>query len=547
VNHPPTFPLSCSLSLDFMPPRHARSGSGVNYKLVTESWHGFHDNFVTRLRNNFSQFKYPPRRCIMVKRKRAIYGDENGERAQKLRKKEVPERVAQSKKLLNRALKTAKGFERQKLGKRLKNATDAAKTEDVERINREIEVLKAMELGVLVEGHLWKTLGKVKAFAENEELLEAKSSLKTTEEAPELGEEEKKAWGNITSGMFNMKPVKDAMAQIVADMYATLGIPPPVSTKEKKIMDKGEGGKPVKSILKSILTPTLKNSESLGEDGADWEGFESGDEEVQILDNAGSENEADNAEGGTRMEDDDIDDEVLNKYQELLGGSSDEESFDEELYKSRRKSPPSTRLSLSLSPSPSPSPSLADSNSDSDSEAVAIKSKSKPPKTATQQPPKTSTFLPTLMGGYWSGSESSASDIEDDPKSSLPIRKNRPGQMARRAIWEKKFKSKANHITQGQATVEEVRNSKKKDDRGAHRGRGGRGRGGFGRGGGDSGVTREARREFTTGDNAMPLGDKKRRGKKDDVGVLHPSWQAAKKAKTEQKTATFAGKKVVFD
>lgn len=481
-----------------------------------------------------------------------VYGDDNGERAQKLRKKEVPEKIIQSKKLLNRALKTAKGFERQKLGKRLKSATDTGKSDDVERINHEIEVLKGMDLGVVVEGHLWKSLGKVKAFAENEELMEAKRSLKATEELPELGDDDKKAWGNITSGMFNMKPVKDAMAQIVADIYTTLGIPPPVPTKGKKGLGREEEKKSMKSILKSVSTSNLSNVGCLGNNGSDWEGFETADEEVPIPENPGSESGSGDEVEGTKLEDDDIDDEVLNKYQELLGGSSDEESFDEELYKARRKSPPSTRLSLSLSPSRSPSPllspSLSESDSGSDSEAVTTLPKTKKSKKAIQEPPKTSTFLPTLMGGYWSGSESSASDIEDDPKSSLPVRKNRPGQMARRAIWEKKFKSKANHITQGQATVEEVRNSKKRDDRGAHRGRGGgRGRGGFSRGGGDLGATREIRREFTTGDNAMPLGDRKRKGKKDDVGVLHPSWQAAKKAKTDQKTATFAGKKVVFD
>ena len=492
----------------------------------------------------------------MAKRKRPTYGDENGERAQKLRKKEVSEKIVQSKKLLNRALKTAKGFERQKLGKRLKNATDSGKIEDVDRINREIEVLKAMDLGVVVEGHLWKSLGKVKAFAENEELLEAKSNLKSTEELPELGEDDRKAWGNITSGMFNMKPLKDAMAQIVADLYNILGIPPPLTTKGKKVLDKQEKEKPVKSILKSGSSSTLKNNKGLGKDVSDWDGFESGEDEAVIPSNQESEDDSGNKEGVSMLEDDDIDDDVLNKYQELLGGSSDEESFDEELYKASRKSPPSTRLSLSLSPSESPSrllsPSLpsseSDSDSDSDSKAVAISQKVRKPKKAIQEPPKTSTFLPTLMGGYWSGSESSASDIEDDPKSSLPVRKNRPGQMARRAIWEKKFKSKANHITQGQGTVEEVRNSKKKDDRGTHRGRGsGRGRSGSARGGGDFGASRELRKEFTTGDNAMPLGDRKRKGKKDDVGVLHPSWQAAKKAKAEQKTATFTGKKMVFD
>jgi len=148
------------------------------------------------------------------------------------------------------------------------------------------------------------------------------------------------------------------------------------------------------------------------------------------------------------------------------------------------------------------------------------------------------------MGGYWSGSDSSASDLEDDPSQPV-IRKNRPGQMARRAIWEKKFGSGANHIKQGLGPV-----SQKKDDgwdarRGAKDGS--RGRGGSGARGRGRPVQK---REFshTTGENAMPVGEKRQVAKKrDDVGVLHPSWQAAKKAKTEQKQATFTGKKVVFD
>jgi hypothetical protein len=36
-------------------------------------------------------------------------------------------------------------------------------------------------------------------------------------------------------------------------------------------------------------------------------------------------------------------------------------------------------------------------------------------------------------------------------------------------------------------------------------------------------------------------------GKRDDVGALHPSWEAAKRAKELKKVAVFEGKKVVFD
>ena len=73
------------------------------------------------------------------------------------------------------------------------------------------------------------------------------------------------------------------------------------------------------------------------------------------------------------------------------------------------------------------------------------------------------------------------------------------------------------------------------------------GRGAFrGRGGRDN----RPKRDFAqaTGENAVAVEPKKRgMGKKDDVGVLHPSWQAAKKAKEAKKTATFQGKKVTFD
>jgi hypothetical protein len=154
------------------------------------------------------------------------------------------------------------------------------------------------------------------------------------------------------------------------------------------------------------------------------------------------------------------------------------------------------------------------------------------------------------MGGYWSGSESSASDLEDDGVASTPVRKNRPGQMARRAIWEKKFGEKANHIQKGQGPVgrskddgwDAKRGAKENGERGPPSR--GRQRGGFA----DRGNGRQRNYSQVTGENAIAVVPKKRGlGKKDDVGVLHPSWQAAKKAKEVKKAATFQGKKVTFD
>jgi hypothetical protein len=57
-------------------------------------------------------------------------------------RREVEDKLIHCKKLLNRALKTAKGFERQKLSRRVKTAQEKKDTEDLKRLEREIEALK---------------------------------------------------------------------------------------------------------------------------------------------------------------------------------------------------------------------------------------------------------------------------------------------------------------------------------------------------------------------------------------------------------------------
>jgi hypothetical protein len=482
----------------------------------------------------------------MPKRKRPTY-ELDPDRAIQTKKHDIVEKITQSKKLLHRALKTAKGFERQKLGKRQKIAIDNGKHEDVRRINREIEALKGLDLDKITEAHLQKSLLRVKAISESELLPE---EIRQEIEKPRLGEEERKALQNVTSGMFNMKPVKDTMAQVISGMYNVLGIPTPVLGQGKKIQE------PLKGILKSKLTEItneVTNVEDISmgagnEEELSWDGFDSEGENIEKLSKRNNDND-----DGTDLDDEvDIDEETISKYDALLGGSSDEESFDEEVYKAKRALPPSTRLSLSLSPSPShPLPSDSSIQSKSGSPSPPPQKVTKKPRTnASVEPTKASTFLPSLMGGYWSGSESSASDIEEEV--SAPLKKNRKGQMARRAIWEKKFKEGANHIKSGQGPVSQGKDDGWDAKRGAKDGpsRGRGGRGGFGdRGGGGKG---DKQRDFsrTTGENSLPVGDRKGgkvAAKRDDAGSLHPSWQAAKKAKTEQKQATFAGKKVVFD
>ena len=384
----------------------------------------------------------------------------------------------------------------------------------------------------------------MRAFAESEILPE---EVKQILPKPEGSEEMAAALHNVTSGMCNTKQVKDTMESVMSGMYAALGIPVPTPKK------KGEPNLPLKGILrepKSTGKPKDTNeadeedTSGSGEGQPAWEGFNS--------DADGVEGEVDDDED--IVMEDSLDEEALSRYDDLLGGSSDEESFDEEEYNKNKPShSTSTRQSLSLSPSPSESsldaeseshPDLelaSDSGSESESVVLPEPSKSTKQKRAPPPPkPSGSTFLPTLMGGYWSGSESAA-DIEDVAPSA-PARKNRPGQMARRAIWEKKYGTGANHIKTGQGTVAEVRG---KDD-GWDSKKGAKDKKGRERRGGEGG----RKRDFSqvTGENATPVEARKRgQGKKDDVGVLHPSWQAAKKAKELKKTAKFEGKKVTFD
>ncbi|KAH8789727.1 Bud-site selection protein [Hyaloscypha finlandica] len=471
----------------------------------------------------------------MPKRKRSTYDD--GDRVQNMRMQDAQDALTKARKQLHRALKTAKGFERQKLGKRLKLATTNGESEAIARINREIEALKGLDLGNLTNTHLQKSLLKIKAFAESETL---PNELKMELPKPEGDEAMLTALRNVTSGMYSMKPVKDAMDQNINGMYIAMGIPAPA--KKEKGAKKGEvkgvlkkGGLSASAIVGDVDIDQKEESRS-GDDGLPWEGFDS------------REDDEDKHEEKGGVEDESMDEEELARYDALLGGSSDEESFDEERYTRNRPPQTAKRVSLSLSPTPSASPTPSQSASPS------LSSSPEPEQTKTSKPSKAkgvlttkpglSTFLPTLIGGYWSGSESSASDIED----AAPIKKNRPGQTARRAIWEKKYGEKANHIKTGKGPVGRGKDDGWDAKRGAKESSSGRGSfsGRGGRGGREGGRTRSY--DQATGENAIAVEPKKRgMGRKDDVGVLHPSWQAAKKAKEAKKTATFQGKKVTFD
>jgi hypothetical protein len=269
---------------------------------------------------------------------------------------------------------------------------------------------------------------------------------------------------------------------------------------------------------------------------------------------------------------------TVTKYDDLLGGSSDEDEdeFNEEFLAKYRGTETVNLDDISVSgsgsegegededeeelesitgsrsPSPLPTKKLKKSTDNDDSPKPVDTKSSKEKKDEEKKKraakaavraarPGDSTFLPTLMGGYISGSES-ASDIDEPPK-------KRRGQRARQAIWEKKYGASAKHLQKATATkggrdagwdVKRGAVGSEDQGRGKPWKRGGR----LPAGGDNRGYSRGREGNAHQEDRAAPA---PKPTKKDNEGTLHPSWEARKKAKEQQQGAAFAGKKIVFD
>lgn len=225
------------------------------------------------------------------------------------------------------------------------------------------------------------------------------------------------------------------------------------------------------------------------------------------------------------------------QFDDRLASSSGSESEDDDDDDDDTRPEKSTKAKydpvkdLSLSPTPS----IADSESPPATTVKSSKSRKDSKKTST------TTFLPSLtMGGYWSGTESEA---EDDGVAAAAIepRKNRMGQQARRKLWEKKFGQNANHVRK-QADSNQ-RDSGWDMRRGAtsqeHRGRD--------RGQGNRPAVQSRNRGAAPARDDRPERPRAPFKQQQEEKPMHPSWEAARKAKEKKTQASFQGKKVVFD
>lgn len=348
---------------------------------------------------------------------------------------------------------------------------------------------------------MYKSLFRIKAVAQSEDIAPLVSQL------PPIPNDS--ASLNVVARLCNSNPVKEVMPGILEELQRAAGIAVERSAQGKKkrvrAKDLEEAGKKDEGVkkAKAIKAPALEEpDESMsGEDGAAE--VVSGDSEDDFADF-----DARIAPSDSGSDDEDVDIASLERKLAREGHASKPPRYD-----------PAADLSLSdASDSQSPSP--------------------EPQKAASKQAakPKASAFLPSLsLGGYISGGTDD-SEPESDPDVAPP-RKNRRGQRARQQIWEKKFGQKAKHLENGGKKAND-RSAGWDMKRGATDGkRGGRGGGRGGRGGGRGG------RDFAGGER--PPAKKKHN---DDAGPLHPSWEAAKKAKeAKEKPVAFSGKKTTFD
>ena len=458
----------------------------------------------------------------MPKRKRddeQTHQDEDP--AQKIRKTRLRAKIDHGNKSIASALKLARGFERQKLGRRQKTAKNDPK--ELLRLKEEVMALKALDLGRTAGRYLFKQLAKTKRIKESPTFV-AIYGAEPVVDAANPGAE-----ANIVGRLFNSNPIKEVMPGIMKGIMVFLGI------ETSRGMQSGKQNGKAKPLVRQKSTV---KSEASGKD--EFEGF------------SAEEDSADSPRyhqpnGPGDVEESEVDEMAAHDDRLASDSATYSESASSETFHFPAKKPngtghhPSPPASVSLSPSPAP--------------PRVRKTSVKAPKTAPK-PSGTTTFLPSLMmGGYYSGSDSD--DVEDGYLESgrkalqQKQRKNRRGQRARQEIAEKKHGKNANHLKK------ETAKEGKSRDAGWDARKGAMGENSSGRNFGNrmggrnnskkpTGANSDAvvgRREFGAG-----RGKSETKAKEKD-GPLHPSWEAAKKRK-EQNLATtqsFSGKKITFD
>ncbi|KAH6681192.1 NADH-ubiquinone oxidoreductase 30.4 kDa subunit [Plectosphaerella plurivora] len=454
---------------------------------------------------------------------------------------------------LARALKVAKGFERQRLSKRvhLERAQDK-----IQRLEREITTLKALDLHQTAHAHLASSLTKFKSIAEHPALPD---NFKQPPPKADISEEEKTALHNVTSGLYNRPNVREVVEKAIRAVCLALELPIPDKKAKRKKGQSAEDAEPSETIAAAAESASTKKRRLEDDAPVDDENDDSGESFNGFSDDEHDEGTDGDEEDNSSVDEGD-EEGAISKYESMLGGSdSDDDSEGESREDLRAKY--AALLGMSGDPASGDDSDEEDdldltggaledeeASDDEDIEA-STKPKQKPAPAARQpslspSPPPTrktkekpakagsTTFLPSLMGGYMSGSES-ASDVDVAPKKRL-------GQRQRQAIAERKHGENAKHVRKQAEKQKKGRDAGWDMRRGAVDGddQGGKGRQPWKKGG--------SGRDGPRDKQGKPAPERKKpQTSRDDQGPLHPSWEARKKAK-ETAQISFQGTKIKF-
>lgn len=421
-------------------------------------------------------------------------------------------KISYSIKSLKDALNLARGFERQKMGRRQKKASGEPHT--LLRLREEVIILKELDLMKTARNYLLKQMVKTKRIRESAAFIALYG------EDPKIEGPGGNAAANVLGRLFKARPVLDVVHGVMDEVRQILGL------DTTKVSSRNGTNQPQKQNKSEQAHHVVEKEKADTTD--DFEGFSDKASSAVMDDATASDDEISNAE--------------VSAYNDMIAGSSDDSEDDAELELdpmeiSDIESQDHDRdASLSLSP-------------DDVSEDRKAPSQRSRPSSASKT--VSTSFLPSLsMGGYYSGSESEeAEDLDSNLRGPArpKERKNRRGQRERQKLAELKFGQDAKHIQNQEKNGKDTRNSGWDAKRGAvasgkydPREKRKAGGGGFTRSKGPTGANGEVVVGMRSTKSARPAAKKQE-------GPLHPSWEAAKKRKQETGKAAFAGKKITFD
>ncbi|KAL1410229.1 putative ATP-dependent helicase IRC3 [Vanrija albida] len=430
----------------------------------------------------------------------------------------IEKRIPPVLKKLHPVFKAAKKMESMRVIKKAKflRGKGEEKKEEVAELEGQLKLLNSLQLRAVATAHLSQKLKKhhvlkrIEIPSSTAALLTAEPSIAASSSAatPE-------AIAKAENRLCSSKPVADAMKALVSFVM-------------------GEPGATLEVRAKAAKAPKGRAVRRGSDDGSDDES----DEDVESEDEEGL--------PLGRIEGLESDDEVIVEDRAAndagwesgsLGGGSDAEDDDDGW-----ESGSVSGLDGRIAP---PSDSGDESDASNVPPAKRTRAEPAPKGKAARADGKSSMFLPSLASGFApAGDGDSDPDMDYDPNgifgSKTAPRKNRRGQRARQAIWEKKYGKGANHVVK-QREEEEKR---KRGPQGQKRDSGWGGRGAAGAGPGAAGVA-PAPAAPSAARPAVPAAPKPAAAKPDEKS-LHPSWEAARLRKQREAQGAKATK-IVFD